>query len=299
MKITKLKISEFQQFRNLDLDFTYPKGHKKEGEPLDKVCFIGQSGAGKTTLLKIFSGCIFNMFNPSKGRIDNGIEECQFKYGKDYFNYSDGHQRTDIKNINKQLIYFKSDIQANDKVLSIQKVKEKPTRILGPAKSRPKTSTEPRKRVIFSNNFDNQIWENILKPVDEYRLKYSAASKKLGQEVSKNPNEANEAIQRFVSWEKENPNPYDKIAEECLNPILNDFNLKLDTENTKEFYFPIQHIGGTEIPPNGLSTGTKQVLLTALPIYLFNTKDTIILFDEPERSLFPDIQLKIVTLLIP
>ena len=53
MKITKLKIEEFQQFRNLDLDFTYPEGHEKAGEPLDKVCFIGQSGVGKTSLLLV------------------------------------------------------------------------------------------------------------------------------------------------------------------------------------------------------------------------------------------------------
>ncbi|MEK8015262.1 MAG: hypothetical protein VSS75_000235 [Candidatus Parabeggiatoa sp.] len=32
---------------------TYPKGHKKEGMPLNKICFIGQSGTGKTSLLNI------------------------------------------------------------------------------------------------------------------------------------------------------------------------------------------------------------------------------------------------------
>ena len=52
MKITKLKITNFQQFKNFELDLTYPKGHPKAGKPLDRVCFIGQSGTGKTTLLK-------------------------------------------------------------------------------------------------------------------------------------------------------------------------------------------------------------------------------------------------------
>ncbi|MCY7421442.1 MAG: ATP-binding protein, partial [Chitinophagaceae bacterium] len=43
--------------------------------------------------------------------------------------------------------------------------------------------------------------------------------------------------------------------------------------------------------PNGLwSTGTKQVVLSAMPLYLLKPKHTVILFDEPERSLYPDVQ---------
>ena len=42
MKISKIKIKDFYQFKNLELDLTYPKGHPKAGKPLDKVCIIGQ-----------------------------------------------------------------------------------------------------------------------------------------------------------------------------------------------------------------------------------------------------------------
>ena len=53
MKISRIEIKNFHQFQNFELDLTCPKGHEKAGQPLDKVCFIGQSGTGKTTLLKI------------------------------------------------------------------------------------------------------------------------------------------------------------------------------------------------------------------------------------------------------
>ena len=53
MKITGIDISEYRQFKNIKFDFTYPEGHEKAGQPLEKVCFIGQSGTGKTTLLNI------------------------------------------------------------------------------------------------------------------------------------------------------------------------------------------------------------------------------------------------------
>lgn len=52
MKVKSLFIKDYNQFKDFELDFTYPEGHKKEGHPLDKVCIIGQSGTGKTTLLR-------------------------------------------------------------------------------------------------------------------------------------------------------------------------------------------------------------------------------------------------------
>ena len=42
------------------------------------------------------------------------------------------------------------------------------------------------------------------------------------------------------------------------------------------------------------STGTKQVVLSALPLYLLKPKHTIILFDEPETSLYPNLQRLII-----
>ena len=98
MKITKLKIEEFQQFRNLELDFTYPEWHDKKGEPLDKVCFIGQSGAGKTTLLEIFRKCIFNVSHPIE-RKDIGIKECWFKYGTSSFDHKHDFTEKLIENL--------------------------------------------------------------------------------------------------------------------------------------------------------------------------------------------------------
>jgi hypothetical protein len=52
MFVKSLKITDHHQFKDFELDLTYPKGHEKAGEPLDKVCIIGQSGTGKTTLLE-------------------------------------------------------------------------------------------------------------------------------------------------------------------------------------------------------------------------------------------------------
>ena len=58
MKITGIEIGEYRQFKNIKFDFAYPADHEKAGQPLEKVCFIGQSGTGKTTLLNI----VFDFF---------------------------------------------------------------------------------------------------------------------------------------------------------------------------------------------------------------------------------------------
>ena len=51
MKILKLIIKDYQQFKHLELDFTHPE----TGKPLDKICFIGKNATGKSTLLRLIS----------------------------------------------------------------------------------------------------------------------------------------------------------------------------------------------------------------------------------------------------
>lgn len=60
MKISNLVIKNFKQFKDLSLDLTYPKGHEKAGQPLDKICIIGQSGTGKTNLLDIIKKSVID-----------------------------------------------------------------------------------------------------------------------------------------------------------------------------------------------------------------------------------------------
>ena len=58
MKLKKLKINSHYHLKDLEFDFTYPKGHPKVGQPLDKICFIGQSATGKTNIIHLISEAI-------------------------------------------------------------------------------------------------------------------------------------------------------------------------------------------------------------------------------------------------
>ncbi len=56
MKLKSLHIDSYRHLENISFDFTYPEGHPtKAGQPLDKICIIGQSAKGKTGILKLIS----------------------------------------------------------------------------------------------------------------------------------------------------------------------------------------------------------------------------------------------------
>ena len=91
MKISKIYIKDFHQFKDFTLDLTYPQGHKKAGQPLDKVCFIGQSGTGKTSLLELIPMFLYGyktnlILKVGERRIAEKIEI------DIYFGFSNEHQ---------------------------------------------------------------------------------------------------------------------------------------------------------------------------------------------------------------
>ncbi|MGG9963767.1 AAA family ATPase [Ferruginibacter sp. SUN106] len=67
MKICKIYIKNFEQFQDVELDFTNPE----TGEPLDKICFIGSNGTGKSKLLRminwLFTSVTTSFLNPEYG----------------------------------------------------------------------------------------------------------------------------------------------------------------------------------------------------------------------------------------
>ena len=70
MKLKKLKINSHHHLKDLEFDFTYPNGHPKAGQPLDKICFIGQSATGKTKILKQILDNVLYLIN---AELVNGV----------------------------------------------------------------------------------------------------------------------------------------------------------------------------------------------------------------------------------
>lgn len=317
MKITKIHIKDFHQFKDFTIDLTYPKGHKKEGQPLDKICFIGQSGTGKTTLLELIPKFLYNYDTNLFFRIDSDSiydeVDVDLTYGNKseynvqiYFHKYDNKESDwnwsadektkkigdwieffDNKWLNKQaskLIYFPSNLNYDLNFDS--------------------ESTFNKKDIIdFSTDKVAVVWNLILEKIQSYQEKELQLRQEISKAVEVSLDENLDAVKKAVDtlseWRKKEFNPVTDIADNCLDNLLKFFKLKVKTEldiKIKEDigFIKIEDYNKNEIP-NGLwSTGTKQVILSALPLYLLKPKKTIVLFDEPERSLYPDLQRIIV-----
>jgi len=290
-KISQIELKKINQFENLTLNLTYPKGHKNEGEALNKVCFIGQNGTGKTSILKIIQAFIkqdseyFNEKNKIKinyqkaNDVDINLNILDKNFTIDFI--EDSHNI--LKNIIKKYIYFPANI--------IDKTQNEPNKI--------------KKNEIIDFNIHSamQTWEFVKEEINKYKQKEKKEREKLSDIVyTETPEKIKKAAADFEKWKEKNMiNPLEELADKCLDRFLRKFNLKLKTKldfsNESDINnIKIENLQGEELGnlENTLSTGTKQILYTAMPLYTLKPESTIVLFDEPERSLYPDIQKEIV-----
>ncbi|OYU65319.1 MAG: hypothetical protein CFE22_14590 [Cytophagaceae bacterium BCCC1] len=320
MKITRIRISDFHQFKNLDLDLTYPKGHPKQGQPLDKVCFIGQSGTGKTTLLELlpvtthnyptniiekigsnnlnnnlkitFSAGLSNEFSidsqtgeNTNGRIEWHWDNCKFngevaEYDfiiQEVFHKWQGEISSKPIYLPANLNYEIDGVETNQNLVN-------------------------KKIIDFSKEKVSKVWGVILEKIQTYQeqeLFIRQEISKVVEKSSSNVKAIQEALKKLENWKNVEFDPIKDIADNCLDPLLSKYKLRVKTEfdfKSKEDigFIKIEDFEGNEIPHGLWSTGTKQVILSAMPLYLLKPKHTFILFDEPERSLYPDLQRTIV-----
>lgn len=326
MKLTELHIKDYNQFEDFKLDLTYPEGHPKAGQALDKVCFIGQSGTGKTSLIELLIESVLltaKLSNYTFHKQQNNAYSINltknnrrlYSTHKLSLRYNNSIELSLEQNEN----YEKQDSNENDEIPFFIKFDNVTPDILEFFQNRFNIIGFP----CDSNSYVENISRDFLKifPIaltEDSNLKTTWAlinksiiedrelEIKKSLEISKalqNPQLTNEDIlkarEEFFNWRKNSPNPIVDLAENFLDKILNRFNLKVKTELDFERKEDIETIKiqtrqGEDIPFDALSTGTKQVILTALPLYGLKPEKAIILFDEPERSLYPDIQKEIV-----
>jgi predicted ATP-dependent endonuclease of OLD family len=317
MKISKLHIDTFRHLENLDFDFTYPLDfhiEEKRGEPLDKICFIGQSATGKTSLLELINKSISQFydsriinentiltplyFNHYDIELDFEADSISYKHKKESieidnkkFNFHEGSYSggaEDVINYKNKLFYFTAEI------LSIQNTKlfkEETVILIERYKSlKEKIKDNSYSRLTFDDNVEDAIWIGLLEENINYLQKFLQFASELINSGKMLDNSSQEKVE---NWKGNNVNPLIEFSEK-FNRILGKINLEVDLVNTRNIVPLHNKISGENIPIQNTSTGTKQLLLTALLLFKLNTKDSIILIDEPERSLYPDMQMDLM-----
>jgi uncharacterized FlaG/YvyC family protein len=324
MKISKLHIDKFRHLENVEFDFTYPDDFhikEKRGEPLDKICFIGQSATGKTGLLEILFDCVEYVLesetlnNTHLSLKTNNVNvdvDFELKIGSEYLSKinkivsykgkSYEHQKASgaINSLvtyedRRMLLYCKANLISEK---NIDVFTKNPIDLFEKYSESNAINIDNLLRNynyeninIFNDEVDAKIWLLLLNDILDYRKKFNQKmSELIHKGLLANQNKLSE---EFKKWQKDNPNTLEQFAEK-FNPILEKLNLEVDTINT-EYVIPIKNKRNDEIIPiQNTSTGTKGLLLSFLPLYKLPTKESIILIDEPERSLYPDMQMDLM-----
>ena len=287
MKIKNLHIEEYNGLENLNVNF------ESEGKVLDLIVLSGINGSGKTRVLKSIRYW-FEMFRSKAVNVElfyeenekevlkslmnsEGLTEVEKEAQKDieftdclrnikFYNYDYRHNKTENQNYNSKIIS-----RSFGKLKIFPKIIYVPTEIN--FEEIKKAQTNLKKEYSFINI------------VDSYEIKDIPSY--IATRISKVANEEEDLTMGQVRK---------KVFEE-INGIFEilELDVKLSEISKDENSMPIfTDSSGKKFGINELSSGEKQLFLRTLAIKMLEPENSIIMIDEPELSLHPKWQQKIV-----
>ena len=287
MKIKNLHIKEYNGLENLDINF------ESEGKVLDLIVLAGINGSGKTRVLESIRYW-FEMFRSKAVNVElfyeeneievleslmnnEGLTEIEKEAQKDieftdclrnikFYNYDYRHNKIENRNYNSKIIS-----RSFEKLKIFPKIIYVPTEIN--FEKIKKAQTNLKKEYSFINI------------VDSYEIKDIPSY--IATRISKVANEEENLTMGQVRK---------KVFAE-INGIFEilELDVKLSEISKDENSMPIfTDSSGKKFGINELSSGEKQLFLRTLAIKMLEPENSIIMIDEPELSLHPKWQQKIV-----
>ena len=280
MKIEKVHIKNIKGIKDLELSF------KKDNKILDVIVLAGVNGSGKTTILESikdsFNNTNINYDEPEKSNINlniffedfekNNIEEAE-KNCKDKYE----HKLQDFFRALKSYEYSRKNNNEYYDNLIAKRFENPPKIIYVPAENKFEEIQTYSTTLSREYKFINIINSNVIRDIPSYiatRRNYLATIEE------------------------------DLTMKEITNKVVNEINsifdiLELDVKlkgfSKDEKTMPIfENSAGEEFDINDLSSGEKQLFLRTLSIKMLEPKNSIILIDEPELSLHPKWQQRII-----
>lgn len=335
MKISRLAIADYQQFKWLDLDLTYREGHPKAGQPLDKVCFIGANGTGKTTLMTTLNRRLHGYYSFLEDNGNHKLTLCFETSENDNFccyetndkeeffcekeKLSDLINKYELCKTKEQVQEFWKEYQEESEFNRQKLVREGQkisVRAYLPVESYVNKILEidnlPETNLNEALDLKKGIEKNQRISHDNFKefwkLLIYHTNKRMSDEVAfLNANE-NEVVGKLKKkFAKNNPDILEVIAK-LWAKILDPAGLYFDYEKAKR---PFQLLDNLEayiklksndevIPYNKLSSGIRDMIFRfgyLKALYFGRDIDwATALIDEPENSLFVDLQYNIIEL---
>lgn len=265
MKIKNLHIKEFKGLRDISINF------EKNDEPLDLVVLAGSNGSGKTRVLESILKYFQDNLNYKQNNIEVGIfyeekEKNCISNVRDFFSELESFSYCEANNpLHEKHIEIKNKLDILPKVIYV------PTEINFQKMNTASTT------LVQEYNFINIVNTNLIKDIPSY------IATKMISAMLKNKNEKVGDVQKKVFNE--------------INEIFENLSIDVKVEDISQDGRNITlftNSSGDEFDINELSSGEKQLFLRTLAIKMLNPENSIILIDEPELSLHPKWQQKIV-----
>lgn len=269
MKVKRLKFKNHKVLGDLDISFQIDSNNT-----LDTIVFIGENGTGKTTILReIYNLMDLENMQNSGNKIFLELEENEKAILK-----KDPLEKNNNIIMEEDILYDCIDIKKEVYDFEdIEKDKYKSKVIYLPTEVNFNSLKSVDRTFRYKYKFRNEINENLISDLP------SAIANKIYVEMI-----MNEDLPARESKEK--------VCKE-VNSVFESMDLDIEfvglskDENTVPIF---RNIEGKEFDINGLSSGEKQLFLRALSLKFLNVNNSIILIDEPEISLHPRWQRKIV-----
>ncbi len=324
MKICKIIIKDFHQFKDCELDLTHPE----TGEPLDKVCLIGSNGTGKTKTLKIID-TLLNPNNRSKHLLFCKVKtlkgeffwivlskDNRFIFSEKIEELKDWQTKIYAEIEHSEVLIYKSNVLSqflSQYIIFEQSLIDSVTpdlQIYVPAETGqnqfveltdvPSTNVNEALKMfqnfpvhhIISNETIADFWKTLI-----FYLKKRESDFQNFQNLDENQNLTVRVVRS--RFNQRNPDILKELAI-VWDSLLEKSGLEFDvasasnpiqlTDNLKA-YIKLKSTG-ERINYNDLSTGIRNFIFKVGHIYSLyfsrNIENGFLLIDEPENSLFPD-----------
>lgn len=255
MKIEKIKYNNHKIFNDLEIDFK-----NSNEEILSTIVIIGENGSGKTTLLKN----IYDAFDIGIHKYDE-VGDYEVKLTPNFYTVN-------VKLEDYEYRYFDANTFWDSCNNTYQ-----PKVVYMPTEINFEKVNKVDNTLNFTPDFQNIVDQNMTQNIP------SLIATKINKEIFKN---RNKTIGEVI----------DKVCDD-LNSIFSVMNLDVkliglsETSETKPIF---RNSTGSEFDITGLSSGEKQLFLRALALKFLELNNSVILIDEPEISLHPQWQKKII-----
>lgn len=267
MKVKNIHFKNHKVLKNLNIDFT------NNGEVLDTVVIAGINGSGKTNLLKY----IYDYFNKQIYYNNDLTNSIEFLFEKDESKVKEQINWEFINYLNSYQYYKKNNPENSNYQILKNNLKVLPKIIYIPTEINFQSIQTQTNMLERHYNFLNIVDTGLISNIASYiatRVTYISNTEEdlTGKEVR------------------------EKVAKE-INDIFSilDLDIKLQGLSRDERSMPIfSNSTGEEFDINELSSGEKQLFVRTLAIKMLEPENSIILIDEPELSLHPKWQQKIL-----